>query len=75
MYGTVGKQVEIYKVHLKSDAIDYFEMELQCINVEKPILTYLPTPRIPELKLRNSHIRRPLFSDEAATAFVAAHTR
>ena len=42
MYGTVDKQVKIYKVHLKSDAIVDFEMELQCINAEKPVLTYLP---------------------------------
>ncbi|KAK2557898.1 hypothetical protein P5673_019881 [Acropora cervicornis] len=68
MYGTVDKQVEIYKVPLKSDAIDDFEMELQCINTEKPVLTYLPNPRIPELKLKNSRIRRLVFSDEAATA-------
>ena len=55
MYGTVDKQVEIYKVYLKSDAIDDFEMEFQCINAEKPVLTYLPNLRIPELKLNNSH--------------------
>lgn len=68
MYGTVDKQVEIYKVHLKSDAIDDFEMELQCINAEKLVLTYLPNPRIPELKLKNCRIRRLVFSKEAATA-------
>ena len=68
MYGTVDKQVEIYNVHLKSDAIDDFEMELQCINTEKPVLTNLPNPRIPELKLKNSRIRRLVFSEEAATA-------
>ena len=68
MYGTVDKQVEIYNVHLKSDAIDDFEMELQCINAEKPVLTYLPSPRITELKLKNSRTRRLVFSEEAATA-------
>ena len=68
MYGTVDKEVEIYNVHLKSDAIDDFEMELQCINAEKPVLTNLPNPRIPELRLKNSRIRRLVFSEEAATA-------
>ncbi|XP_068670941.1 uncharacterized protein [Montipora foliosa] len=68
MYGTVDKQVEIYNVHLKSNTIDDFEMELQCINAEKPVLTYLPNPRVPELKLKNSRIRRLVFSEEAATA-------
>ena len=68
MYGTVDRQVEIYKVLLKSGAIDDFEMELQCINAEKRVLTYLPNPRIPELKLKNSRIRRLVFSEEAATA-------
>ena len=43
-------------------------MELQCINVEKPVFTYLPNPRIPVLKLKNSCIRRLVFSDEEATA-------
>ena len=43
-------------------------MELQCINAEKPVLTYLPNPRIPELKMKKSCIRRLVFSDEAATA-------
>ena len=56
MYGTVDKQVEIYNIHLKSDAIDDFEMELHGINAEKPVLTYLPNPRFPELKLKNSRI-------------------
>ncbi|PFX16088.1 hypothetical protein AWC38_SpisGene19665 [Stylophora pistillata] len=68
MYGTVDKQVEIYKVHLKSDAIDDFEMELPCIKAEKPVLIYLPNPRISELKLKNSRIRRLVFNEEAATA-------
>ncbi|PFX21804.1 RNA-directed DNA polymerase from mobile element jockey [Stylophora pistillata] len=67
MYGTVDKQVEIYKVHLKSDAIDDFKMELPCINAEKPVLTYLPNPKIPDWKLKNSHIKRLVFSKEAAT--------
>ena len=53
---------------MKSDAIGDFEMELQCINAEKPILSYLSNPRIPELKLKNSRIRRLVFSEEAAKA-------
>ena len=50
MYGTVDKQVEIYKVHVESSVIEDFVMELECINAEKPVLTYLPNPKIPNLK-------------------------
>ena len=50
MYGIVDKQVEICNVHLKSDAIDDFEMELQCINAEKPVLTPLPNLENPRVE-------------------------
>ena len=68
MYGTVDKQVEIYKVHGESNVIEDFVMELECINAEKPVLTYLPKPKIPDLKQRNHRIRRLEFREETATA-------
>ena len=42
MYGTVDKRVEVYNVHVESNVIDSFGIELQCVNAEKPVLTYLP---------------------------------
>ena len=57
MYGTVDKQVEIYKVRVESNAIEDFGMELESINAEKPALTYLPNPKIPDLKQRKHRIR------------------
>ena len=56
MYGTVEKLVEIYKVRVESNAIEGFELELRCVNAEKPLLTHLPNPRIPELKKANYRI-------------------
>ena len=56
MYGTVGKLVEIYNVRIESNAIEGFELELRCINAEKPVLTHIPNPRISELKKANYRI-------------------
>lgn len=64
MYGTVDKLVEIYKVRVESNAIKGFELELCCINAEKPVLTHLPNPRISELKKANYCIKRLHFSEE-----------
>ena len=67
IYGTVDKQVEIYKVLVESNVIESFGFELHCINAEKPVLTHLPNPRITELKKANHRIRRLNFSEEALT--------
>ena len=66
LYGTVDKQVEIYTVQLRSTVIDSFIIQLQCINAEKPVITYLPNPRIPELKQKHNRLRRLTFSDESS---------
>ena len=34
MYGTVDKRVEIFKVHLESNALEDVHLELECINAE-----------------------------------------
>ena len=67
MYGTVNREVEIYKVNVESNVIEGFEIELHCINAEKPVLTHLPNPRIAELKKANHRIKRLNFSEEAMT--------
>ena len=47
-----------YKVRVESNVIEDFGMELECINAEKLVLTYLPNPKIPDPKQRNHRIRR-----------------
>ena len=66
MYRTVDTQVEIYKVRLESNVIDDFGIALHSINVEKPVLTNLPKPRISELK-QNHRLRRLVISEETVT--------
>ena len=75
MYGTVDKQVEIFKVRIESNVVDDFGIELHCINAGKAVLTYLPNPRISELKQKNHRLRRLVFSKETVTAekFTYAH--
>ena len=46
MYGTVCKDIELYQVTIKSDTTDGFEMEVQVVNAEKPVLTHHRIPRI-----------------------------
>ena len=58
MYGTVVKQVELYRVTVTSNAIYGFNMELKCINGEEDVLTFLANPNINEIQ----------FSDEETTA-------
>lgn len=58
----------LYKVHLEVTFQYDFEKGFQCINAEKPALTYLPNPRIPKVKLKNHHVRRLVFSEEVPTA-------
>ena len=41
MYGKVDKLFEIYKVRVESNAIEGFELELRCINAEKPVWLWL----------------------------------
>ena len=64
IYGTITKQVEIYPVTITSNVVDGFTIDLKCINGEKDILTYLPNPRINDLKKKYNRLRRLTFSDE-----------
>lgn len=63
MYGTVDRQVKIYTATVDLNGIEDFGFELECINVEKPVLTHLPSPRISELNKANHRIRRLNFSE------------
>ena len=58
MYGTVNKVVEIYRVKVSSLSFPEFSIEVECINAEKHILTYLANPNIDCLKKMYPRIRR-----------------
>ena len=64
MYGDVTKLVEVYRVTVESLAVDNFIIELECINAEKGVITYLPNPRIEQQKRECPRIRRLTFNEE-----------
>lgn len=74
MYGTVTKRVELHSVNIQSTAIEGFNLDVQCINAEKDILTFLPNPRIKELKRRYPRLRKlPLSDEETLTDNIPVH--
>ena len=64
MYGTVKRRVQIFKVKIQSNAVEGFCLDLNCINGEKDLLTYLPNPKVKELKKNYSRFRNLRFCDE-----------
>ena len=64
MYGTVTRRVGIYPLKIQSTVVDGFNLDVNCINAEKDVLTYLPNPRIKVLKRRYPRLRRLQLSDE-----------
>ena len=68
MYGTMRKIVEIYKVTLHSNVVNDFSLEIECINAEKDILTFLPNPNIGLIKGRIPRLRRIHFFDEGTSS-------
>ena len=67
MYGTVMKQVELYRVTVTSKAVDGFNMELKYINWEKDVLTFLANPNVSKIKEKHWRLPRLQFSDEETT--------
>ena len=61
MYGTI---VEVYSVTVHSLAVEGFSIDVECINAEKHVLTYLPNPNIKALKKQCGRFRRLTFSEE-----------
>lgn len=64
MFGTMRKNVEIYSITIQSMAIEGFSFDVKCINAEKDVLTYLPNPKIVDLKKKFHRLRRLRFSEE-----------
>ena len=50
LYGTVTNNVDIYRIHIQSMVADDFELDIDCINAGKEVLTYLPNPKVKDLK-------------------------
>ena len=74
MYGTMRKIVEIRKITLHSNVNNDFSLEIECINAEKEILTFLPNPNIQSIKDRIPRLRRIDFSDaETSSKNVPIH--
>ena len=46
MHGTVTRRVEIYSMNSQSVVVNGFDFDVNCINAEKDVLTFLPNPRI-----------------------------
>ena len=64
MFGTTRRTVEVYSVTIESHAVEGFSLEVECINAEKDVLTYLPNPNIQALKRQHGRLRRLPFSEE-----------
>ena len=64
LYGTIKKNVEIYNVKLSSLMFEDFTMNIECINAEKDILTYLPSADIKQAKKKDGRLRRLQFTDD-----------
>ena len=64
MFGTVRRNVEVYNINIQSLAIDGFSLNVECLNAEKNVLTYLPNPNIRTLKEQHGRFRRLIFSEE-----------
>ena len=68
------KIVEIYKITLHSNVDNDFSLEIECINAEKEILTFLPNPNIQSIKDRIPRLRRIDLSDaETSSKNVPIH--
>ena len=63
MYGDVSKLVEIYDVELQSKTTD-LNLTIECINIERDIITQLPNPQIKKLKKGQPQLRKIRFSEE-----------
>ena len=67
MYGTVTKSVEIYQLNVQSMAVDDFNLNVECRNAEKGVLTYSPNSHVKELKEKFRLLRKLRLSDAGSS--------
>ena len=77
MIGTTRRNVEVYNITIQSLAVEGFSFEVECINAEKDMQTYLPNPNVTALKKHYGHLRRLNFGEEETTRVNASphHSR
>ena len=63
MYGSMSKTMEVYKIQLRS-IVNEETLDIECINAEKYVLTFLPKPCIDQIKKNNHRLRRLVFCEE-----------
>ena len=63
MYGSMSKTMEVYKIQLRS-IVNEETLDIECINAEKDVLTFLPKPCIDQIKKNNHRLRRLVFCEE-----------
>ena len=63
MYGSMSKTVEVYKTQLRS-IVNEETLDIECINAEKDVLTFLLKPCIDQIKKNNHRLRRLVFCEE-----------
>ncbi|XP_028413677.1 uncharacterized protein LOC114536534 [Dendronephthya gigantea] len=74
LYGTVTKNVDIYRIHIQSIVVDDFELDIDCINAGKEVLTYLPNPKVKDLKMSSKPFQKlQLFDEETTDRQIPVH--
>ena len=59
--------MEIYRIHIQSMVLDDFELDIDCINAGKEVLTYLPNPKVKDLKKSSRPLQKLQLCDEETT--------
>ena len=67
MFATVTKMIELYNIKIKSTTGNHFSLDLNGINEERDLLTYLPNPKIKLLKRHQRQLKRIKFGNEETT--------
>ena len=65
IFGTVKRWVEIYEIEIKSKSTRD-KLTIECIKLDKAIITHLPNPSINEIKRRMPKLRRLKFTEESS---------
>ena len=65
IFGTVKRWVEIYEIELKSKATKD-KLSIECIRLDKNVITHLPNPSLNEIKRRVPKLRRLKFTEESS---------
>ena len=62
MFGKLEKIVEVYEIIIHSKSQN-FNLKIDCINIERKVITQMPNPQIKELKRHQPELRKIRFSE------------